>query len=303
MARKLCWVVVLTLVLGATLVQAGEIPEGKFDKDDPEIAVIRELDFENVDYGAEPIKTRVTALLALNELLNRVGQRSAARLEMLEAYIESQKLESALMESEAAVPEVERLKYEDGQKIAVAFIKTERGANMFGPRVPNVSDAGLANYEKSYIKLGKKRWTEIQYVRHRIEAIAVFLDSAGKFGEYKKWAIGEEARRREAGEAAYRERVKQEELDAKAKAEEAAERKHELELRRMEYAFKLKQDKIEAAGKAAEASYRSDDKDWNRWGDNYGGWVYGRRVYVKPGHPVTKPKPRPPIARPRPRPR
>jgi hypothetical protein len=301
MVRKLCWVLVLAFAAGATLVQAGEIPEGKFDKDDPEIAVIRSLDFENVDYGAEPIKTRVTALLALNELLNRVGQRSAARLEMLEAYIDAQKLERALMESEAAVPEVERLKYADGQKIAVAFIKTERGANMFGPRVPNVSEAGLANYEKSYIKLGRTRWAEIQYVRHRIEAIAIFLDSAGKFDEYKKWAIGEEARQREAAEAAYRERVKQEELDAQAKAEEEAQRKHELELKRMEYAFKLKQDKIEAAGKVAEKSYRKDDTDWNRWGDYYGGYVYRRPIYGRPGRPVTKPKPRPPVARPRPR--
>jgi hypothetical protein len=303
MVKKLCWVLVLAFVLGTTLAQAGEIPEGKFDKDDPEIAVIRELDFENVDYGAEPIKTRVTALLALNELLNRVGERSAARLEMLEAYINDQKLESALMESEAAVPEVERLTFEDGQKIAVAFVKTQRGADMFGPRLPKVPDAGLANYEKSYIKLGRKRWAEIAYVRHRIEATAVFLDSAGKFGEYKKWAIGEEARQREAGEAAYRERVKEEEREAKAKAEEAAERKHELELKRMEYAFKLKQEKIEAAEKAAEASYRSDDKDWNRWGDYYGGHVYRRPIYGRPGRPVTKPKPRPPVARPRPRPR
>jgi len=291
MMRRTTWVLVCAMVMGAVGAQAGEIPKGKIDAEDPEVDVIRKLDFESVDYKAEPIKTRVTALIALNQLLNNVGKRSAERLEMLEAFIKAQNLESALMASEAKVPDIERLTVEDGKKIAVAFIKTERGAEMFGPRVPKGSDSMLANYEQSYLKLSRKRWAEVAYTRHQIESIAVFLDSTGKFDTYQRWTIGEEKRRAEARAAAAGERAEQKEADAKA----AKERAQERELARMEYAFQLKQKEMDSKAKVAEAAYRSgnnNDNNWNRWGDYYGR-VYGRRVVRKPGHPVTKPKPRP----------
>lgn len=298
-ARRVCTAALAFLVGLSGLALAGALPEGKFDEQDPEVAEIRKLDYEGVVYANENLKTRVTALIALNELLNRVSQRTTARLTMLEAYIEARGLKEALLKSETSVPEVERLKLEDGQKIAVAFIKTEKGAAMFGPRLPKVSDAALVRYEASYIKLCRKRWADVAYTRHQVEAVAVVLDSMGKFGEYMKWAQGKALRQQHEAEAAFHGRLKEQDLERKA----GRARAHERQLKRMEYAFKLKEAKTKAAA-ATQAKYRKENENWNSWGgyrydDVYVAPRYGSRVRGKiKDRPRTRPvKPRPGIRR------
>jgi hypothetical protein len=297
--------VALAFLVGLSgLSLAGGLPEGKLDEQDPEAAEIRKLDYEGVVYAKEDLKTRVTALIGLNELLNRVGKRSAARLKMLGAYIKARDLKEALLKSESPVPEVGRLKFEDGQKIAVAFVKTEKGAAMFGPRLPKVSDAAELRYEASYLKLCRKRWAEVAYTRHEIEAIAVFLDARGKFQEYMKWAAAEALREKARGEAAFREGLKKQDEAEKARRKLARQRAHERELKRMEYAFKLKEAKLKAAGGVAEARYRSENEDWNTWGGYYyrdGHVVRRRRAREKakdrPRAQPVKPRPRAPRRR------
>lgn len=254
----------LALVVAfAGALQAAE-EDRPFEKDDPEVQSIKELDFESVVYKNEPRRTRVMALVALNELLNRVGQRSKARLEMLEQFLGNKELMDDLEKSEVPVPETERLTFEDGKKIAIAFVKTEKGAAMFGDRVPKVSDAGLRAYETSYLKLGRKRWADVAYSRHMVEGAAVFLSSIGRFKEYLKWAKGEALRQKRDAEATYHERVKQEAIERKERQAEARERAHEKELKRMDYAFRLKESKLNAA-----ASIGSANRNWNRWGGHY----------------------------------
>jgi hypothetical protein len=65
---------------------------------------------------------------------------------------------------------------------------------MFGRRLPKASNAALQRYEASYLKLCRKRWADVSYARHQVEAIAVFLDARGKFQEYMEWAAAEALR-------------------------------------------------------------------------------------------------------------
>ena len=272
----------LLVLMIATRAMAAGPGEGAFDEKDPRIQELKGLDYETADYKGSDLKTRVTALVALNHLLGRVGSEAEARLAMLGAYVKDQKLKDAILKNDATKDDVERLTFEDGLKVAVAYIGTEKGKAAFAPRLPSGGADVLEKYEASYLKVCRKRWAEVIATRKKVEAVARFLSAEGKFDHYMRWAAAEAARQKAEHEKNYHARVEAEAAEEKAKRERAkalAEKRrqeaHEMELKRMEYAFKLKQQKVKAAAEI-EKSRHKDYDGWNSWGG------YHRDVYVRP---------------------
>ena len=278
--------VLLALSVSATVMAAGP-GEGKFDEKDPRIRELKKLDYENASYEKSDLKTRVTALIALSDLLNRAGSQAEARLKMLRAYVEEHELKDAVLGSRDTKDDVTRLRFEDGLKVAIAYVGTEKGKAAFSSRLPSGGQDMLGKYETSYLKLCRKRWAEVIAARSKVEAVANFLGAKGKFDHYMRWAAAEAARQKDKHEKAFHARLDAQAADEKAKRERAkalAEQRrrqaHERELKRMEYAFKLRQAKVLATAEIEKAKHQEDDGDWNSWGG------YHRDVYVPVRRPV-----------------
>ena len=276
----------LALIAAATVMAAGP-GEGKFDEKDPRIQELKKLDYEKASYENSDLKTRVTAVIALNGLLNRTGRQAEARLKMLRAYAEQHGLKDAVLESPDTKDDVTRLGFEDGLKVAVAYVGTEKGKAAFTSRLPSGGEGMLEKYETSYLKVCRKRWSEVIAARSKVEAAANFLIAKGKFDHYMRWATAEAARQKEGHEKAFQARVDAQAADEKAKRERAKaladqrrQQEHERELKRMEYAFKLKQAKVAATAEIEKAKHQEDYEDWNSWGG------YRRDVYVPLRRPV-----------------
>jgi hypothetical protein len=278
--------VFLAFMAAATVMAAGA-GEGKFDEKDPRIQELRKLDYEKASYANSDLKTRVTAVIALNDLLNHAGRRAEARLKMLRAYLEEHKLKDAVLESPDTKDDVTRLSFEDGLKVAVAYVGTEKGNAAFTSRLPSGGQDVLEKYETSYLKLCRERWSEVIAARSKVEAVANFLTAKGKFDHYMRWATAEAAGQRREQEKAFQARLDAQATDekarrdrAKALAEQRRRQANERELKRMEYAFKLKQAKVAATAEIEKTKHREDYEDWNSWGG------YRRDVYVPLRRPV-----------------
>jgi len=243
-------------------------------------------------WGAGPVILLPTAT---DDLLGRVGRTTTARLDVLSAYVEAHKLGDALAKDEHPVTDVGRLAFDDGRRIAVAYVRTPKGREAFGRRLAKESEAMLEKYEQAYLRLCQKGWADVAYARFQVENVAVFLHHTGEFDDYLKWAEVEAARRKREHEKDLAERRE----TKKAREEERLAREHELNLKRMEYAYKLKEAKLEAAAKQKEDK-RGEYNEWgeSRYRDVYVPYRYRRRP--PPAHLPSRPKPKPPIARPRP---
>src|SRR4051794_24918880 len=79
-----------------TLRAAGQAPvHSPFDKDDPEIATLRQLQWKGVNFDALDARTRCTATFALSKGLADLGTKADSRLDLLIDYLDDQKLGEA----------------------------------------------------------------------------------------------------------------------------------------------------------------------------------------------------------------
>jgi hypothetical protein len=162
-------------------------PPHRFDEKDPEIQALKGLDYQSVDMSKVDVKTEVSALLLLNSLLLDVEQKANGRIGLLRDYIAANKLEKALATDDDPVADVEILAFEDGIRIAVAYVRTPAGAAIMEGRLPQVSDATLARNLPSYRKLAQKNWADVAYSRQQVENMAEFLADEGKFDDFVAW--------------------------------------------------------------------------------------------------------------------
>src|SRR3954466_2902384 len=162
-----------------------------FDKDDPEIQKLRALNWKTIDFDAQDLETRTTALLAMQQVLSMTGGKASARLELMIDYFDQNKLGEAFVEKQQATTLPPLISYEDARKVAVAFIGSEAGKDKFGDELEGSDDATLKAYMQMYTNSSRRTFDECQEARTQVRAMALFLESSGKLSEFKSWAKDE----------------------------------------------------------------------------------------------------------------
>ena len=104
-----------------------------FDKDDPEIQRLKKLDWKTADFEAQDLKTRCTALLALQNVLSMTGGKASARLDLLVDCVDQNRLGETFALQQVSIPPPPQISYEDAKKNATAFVTSDVGRDKFGP--------------------------------------------------------------------------------------------------------------------------------------------------------------------------
>ncbi len=282
---------VLSVILGAGGMALAQPGKDTFDAQDPEIQALSKLDYKGVDLAKVDVKTKLTAILAMNDLLSLVGGKADARVKMLKAYVEKGGLTAAYQRDETPVPETRRLTFEEGLKVAVAYVRTPKGKTHFEGEAEAYPEAMYSKTATAYYKLCQKRWAEVVYARHEVESYAVFLKKIGEFDTYMKWAPLEAERQRKAHDdemalrmAAYKNEQDRKRAEQRALAEKKQALEHERKMKRMEYAYQhLSQTPTQV--RIDDDDDDDDDDRWNRWGGHH------RDIHHRP-RPRPRPRPR-----------
>jgi hypothetical protein len=166
-----------------------------FDKNDPELGQIKQLKWKDVDFAAQNLKTRCVALLALSDGLDRLGGKADAQLDLLTDYFNAQNLGEAFTAQLPSAPEQQAISFDDGKKLAVAFVQSPLGADKFGGELEGCDKATLGAYQKMYEKTARSRYEQAVDSRHQVAAMGLFLQKQAKFDDFVKWASAERQRR------------------------------------------------------------------------------------------------------------
>jgi hypothetical protein len=190
----------LLLPAGTALAQAEAKPSvvSPFDKDDPEIQRLRSLNWKAINFDAEDLETRTIALLAMQHVLSMMGSKASARLELLVDYIDQNKLGEAFVAKQQATTLPPLVSYDEAKKVSVAFVKSNVGKDKFGDELTGSDDATLKAYLQMYTNSSRRAFDECIEARTQVRAIALFLQSSGKFDEFKSWAKDERKRKQAA---------------------------------------------------------------------------------------------------------
>jgi len=263
-----------TLLLPASTGLAQDQPKSPvvspFDKDDPEIQRLRTLDWKTVDFDAQDLETRTIALLAMQQVLSMTGGKASARLELLVDYIDQNKLGEAFIAKQQATTLPPLFSYDEAKKVSVAFVKSDVGKDKFGDELVGSDDATLKAYMQMYTNSSRRTFEECIEARTEVRAMALYLESTGKLGEFKSWAKDERKRRQVA-----RDQETAKLLQASVEAEKA----------RMEHEKEKRQQAEAAAAAKMEAYLQSQqqqpqtgqtvvvqtDDDWD--GDTWMPWT------------------------------
>src|SRR6476646_11393347 len=169
-----------------------------FDKDDPEIQKLRQLNWKTADFEAQDLKSKCQALLAMQDVLSMAGGKASARLELLVDYLDKEKLGETFIADQESITATPLVSYEDAKKIATAFVKSDSGRDKFGDELEGADDISLKAYFTMYSNASRRAFEECQEARYRVRAIALFLDSAGKLDDFKTWSKVEMKRKQAA---------------------------------------------------------------------------------------------------------
>jgi len=276
MTRTISFVVIL-LSLSPALVVAQQ-SESPFNPQDPEIQLLKKLDWKGVDFNALEPRARCEALLALTKLLDVTGGKAAARADLLSTYLDQNQLGEEYAADPTALSEKPPpLTYEDAKKLAGAFIKTPRGEEKFGDQLANATEPLLRNYQVLYDKTCARKWSEVIESRVYVKSMADFLQRSGKWEDYVKWSTEEAARRQQQYEADLKARraayvEAQEEKRAAANAEHRRRVQEAQATQSLDYAMSS-----QSGGDGG--GYDDGSSDWG-----YGGtWGWGANAYYVNG--------------------
>ena len=274
---RMSWLVGAVMLIPAanTIAQA---PAGQaqspFDKDDPEIQMIRQLNWKTVDFSKLDARTRCLSLLALNKGLASIGAKADARLDLLISYIDDNSLGEALAKSKEAIPEPNVVTFEDMQKVGAAYAQSPAGKAKLAGDLTNVPDDALEPYIKLHERGARRSFEEALESRHQVRMMAIFLEKQGKLEDFKKWSAEEKKRRiveRQAeAEQKRADAAEAEQQRKEAAAAAAAERKRqeaELATKRMELAVQQQGSGQSTAPTYEDATWWVDDDDY--WGYPY----------------------------------
>jgi hypothetical protein len=249
---------------------ADPAPASPFDKDDPEIAQLRALNWKSVDFDALDPRGRCTAYYALNRGLQNLGTKADARLELLIDYIDEQKLGEAYAVEKGLGDDFKPAAFDDLKKVAVAYVKTDIGSTKVGKEFDSTTDELLGRYLTLYEKTARREYEEGCESRLQVRSMALFLERQGKLEAFKQWAVVERAQRQAefekeraadqaAAQQAAQERKEQAQITAEAKRQQQQEERAAAQMER-------------AVQQQSSGGYDSDDS----WGGN---WGYGQNYY------------------------
>ncbi len=159
-----------------------------FDKDDPEILKLKQLNWKAADFEAQDLKSKCQALLAMQDVLSMASGKASARLELLVDYLDKEKLGETFIADQESVTSTPLVSYEDAKKIATAFVKSDTGRDKFGDELEGADDVSLRAYFSMYNNASRRVFEECSEARYRVRAMALFLDSAGKLDDFKSWS-------------------------------------------------------------------------------------------------------------------
>jgi hypothetical protein len=271
-------------------------PVGPFDSQDPDIKALRALKWSDTDFAAQRLRVRCAALIAMKEMSSRIGGKADAQLELLVDYIEEQKLGEQFVGHQAAAPEPPGLSYDDGRKLATAFVLSPIGADKFGDELQGCDEKTLSAYERMYEKSARSAFDQTVESRYQVRVMASFLRTVGKFDDFVEWTKVQQQQRQQAYEQEMKRRrqvvaegnaQKQIEADA-AYARSQAEKQaaHEQAAMQMEAASQLVGQQPGGAEAAPAADHSSSDASTAEWpwynGSMYWPWrgaYYANNAY------------------------
>jgi hypothetical protein len=265
-------VAVIVLAMSVEAQQA----ESPFNPQDPEIQLLKKLDWKGVDFNALDPRSRCEALLALTKLLDITGGKAAARADLLSAYLDENKLGEEYAADPTALNEKPPpITYEDAKKLAAAFIKTPQGKERFGDELADATEPLLKNYQVLYDKTCARKWAEVIESRTFVKSMADFVQRKGKWDDYLKWSKEEAERRQKQFEteqktkqAAYVQAQEQKREAAVAEAQRRAQAEREARATQsLDYAM--------SSQSGDGGGYDDGSSDWG-----YGGsWGWGANAY------------------------
>ncbi|MCE9591370.1 MAG: hypothetical protein K8S99_12690 [Planctomycetes bacterium] len=231
-----------------------------FDARDPEIQAVRKLKFDDIDMKKVDLKERVAAMMALNSLLGKHGEKATRRVAYLNEYMRTNNLEADYTAYATPVPDLDLLTYDTAMKIAVALVRTPDGAATYGEKVKSLDEATLNNMSSWFDKECRARWYDVVFKRHQIASLCEYLEKKGKFSDFVTWAMAklaaaEEQKKQELAakreQAAADAKARQAEMkvrqaEAKAAREQREREEDEREMKRLDYAVQLEKERIAA---------------------------------------------------------
>jgi hypothetical protein len=254
-----------------TLRAAGQAPvHSPFDKDDPEIATLRQLKWQGINFDALDARTRCTVTFALSKGLGDLGTKADSRLDLLIDYLDDQGLGEAFATEKGLESDFKPPAYEDLKKVAAAYVKSPAGSAKYSDEFATTGDDLLGRYITLYEKSARREYDQTVESRMQVRSMALFLERKGKLEDFKSWAVDERKRRKEeqqkalAEKRAAAEQANAEKRDqARIAAEQRRQQQEELANRQLQYSMEQNQ-----AGEGSGGAYDND----NWWGDDDGYW-------------------------------
>jgi hypothetical protein len=268
------------LILGSVaLAQTSAPVVSPFDKDDPEIAVIRGLDWKSANFDALDAKGKCLALMALNKGLSQMGAKADARVDLLVDYIDQASLGGAYTSAKASIPPPQNISFEQMEQVATAYSQTPTGQAKLVNQLPGTSPEMLNLYLGLYDKSARREFEETREARWQVRSMGLFLQEQGKLDDFKTWSLAEQKRREEdlAKQEAEQKAKEQTERQERADAfqQQKQQEQEEAAQRQMEMALQQQQQQMSNGDGGASGSSAANDYVW---GDPYG-WYGGYYAY------------------------
>jgi hypothetical protein len=290
MNRFIFAVICLFAITSLLAVGADAPVASPFDKGDPEMRELNQLDWQKVDFDAQDLKTRCTSLMAMERVLKMLGGKSDARIELLVDYLDQQKLGQTFIAQQGQLPEPRQVSYEDGRKVAVALVQGRGKLSALNAEFDGCDDNMLKSYLSMYDKSSRRAFAEVIESRHNVRALALFVEKQGKFDDFSKWATAERDRRQLAHAEAMKEkqlRAVQTDIRGKAAADRAAaERRRQQKeeaTKQMEVAMQSQQRAVAAPQDGSAQGDAGNNTSENYW---YGtaAWPWTGMYYADNGY-------------------
>src|SRR5689334_8233508 len=93
-----------------------------FDKDDPEIAKIKSLNWKSANFDALSDQNKCLALMALNKGLSQMGAKADIRVDLLVDYIDKNELGPAYACAKGVIPPPQVITFDQMEQVAAAYL-------------------------------------------------------------------------------------------------------------------------------------------------------------------------------------
>jgi hypothetical protein len=256
-------------------------PVSPFDQNDPEIAIIRGLDWKNAEYNVLTLPQRCAALMALNKGLSMMGSKADHRVDLLVDYLDQNKLGEAYAAAKQSIPDPRPVTFQDMERVAAAYINTPGGAAKFAGQFTGMSADMLNLYLNLYEKSAMREFEETREARWQVRSMGLFLQDTGKLEDFRQWSVIEDKRRETeldqqvADEKAKQTQERQQRIDAYNQEQRAQQQQQALAAKQMDAALQEQQyESNPQSSQSQQTSYVDNDGWWGAPYANSSYWYY-----------------------------